>query len=90
MSTKFRRYDEKCQIKIKPKCVVCRSAALFHTKHYEDCIKDINRAIDSGYPKPEMLYRLYLRKAQCLKFLKMDFEGCLTDAMKVPLGIIYI
>lgn len=83
MSTKVRRDDENFQLNIKPKCNVCRSAALFHNQYYEDCIKDLDRALDCGYPKPEFLYRLYLRKALCLKFLKMDYEGCLTDAMKV-------
>jgi hypothetical protein len=62
-----------------------RSAAHFHTRNYKDCMKDLDRALDSGYPKPELLYRLHLRKAQCLKFLKMDYNDCLTEAMKVIL-----
>jgi hypothetical protein len=60
-----------------------RSAALFHMNFYEDCIKDIDRALASGYPKLQNLYNLHLRKAKCLKFLKKDHLGCLADATKV-------
>jgi hypothetical protein len=36
-----------------------------YNMYYEDiCIKDLDRALDCGYPKPEFTYRLmYLRKA---------------------------
>jgi hypothetical protein len=62
---------------------LCRSAALFHSKLFEDCIKDIDRALFSGYPKKQQLYSLYLRKAKCLKFLNKDYADCLAQAMKV-------
>jgi hypothetical protein len=52
-------------------------------KLYEECIKDIDRALVCGYPKKQQLYSLYLRKAKCLKFLKKDYVGCLADVMKV-------
>jgi hypothetical protein len=52
-------------------------------KLYEDCIIDIDRALDSGYPKNQKLYGLHLRKAQCLKFLKKDYAVCLADALQV-------
>jgi hypothetical protein len=50
---------------------------------YEDCIKDIDRALVCGYPNKQRLYKLHLRKAYCLKFLKRDFAACLDDAEKV-------
>jgi len=50
---------------------------------YEDCIKDVDRALASGYPKKQQLYSLHLRKAQCLKFLNRDYADCLADALKV-------
>jgi hypothetical protein len=52
-------------------------------KLFEDCIEDIDRALDSGYPKKQQLYSLYLRKVKCLKFLKKNYVGCLADTMKV-------
>jgi hypothetical protein len=63
--------------------VLCRSAALFHVKMFEDCIEDINRALAAGYPKEQQLYSLYLRKAQCLKFLDKDYADCLAEAIMV-------
>jgi hypothetical protein len=62
---------------------MCRSAALFQMNLFEDCIEDIDRAVDTGYPKKQQLYGLFLRKAKCLKFLKRDYADCLADAMKV-------
>jgi hypothetical protein len=50
---------------------------------FEDCIKDIDRALDAGYPKKQQLYSLYLRKAKCLKFLEKDYVDCLAETMKV-------
>jgi hypothetical protein len=61
----------------------CRSAALFQMNYYKDCIKDIDRALECGYPKPQLLYMLHLRKAKCLKFLKKDYDGCVADTMQV-------
>lgn len=52
-------------------------------KIYDDCIKDIDRALDLGYPKNQQLYSLHLRKAKCLKFLGKDYADCLDDAMQV-------
>jgi len=43
---------------------------------YEDCIKDIDRAISQGYPEDKQ-YKLYLREARCLKYLSEDFETSL-------------
>lgn len=50
---------------------------------YEDCIKDIDRALVAGYPKNQQLYTLHLRKAKCLKILKKNYSGCLADTFKV-------
>jgi hypothetical protein len=54
---------------------------------YEECIKDIDRALVCGYPKKQQIYSLYLRKAKCLKFLKKDYIGCLADVMKVLISV---
>jgi hypothetical protein len=62
---------------------MCRSAALFQMKYYEDCIKDIDRSLAAGYPKLQNLYLLYVRKAKCQKFLNEDYADCLADALKV-------
>jgi hypothetical protein len=53
---------------------------------YEECIKDIDRALVCGYPKNQQLYTLHVRKAKCLKFLGQDYEGCLADAMEVSIA----
>lgn len=42
-----------------------RSAALFKLKKYEDCIKDIDRALNSGYPD-KLKTKLLKRKGLCL------------------------
>jgi SET and MYND domain-containing protein 4 len=60
-----------------------RSAALFQMKLYEDCIKDVDRALALGYPKSQEIYSLHLRKAKCLKFLGKDYAECVADAIKV-------
>jgi hypothetical protein len=50
---------------------------------FEDCIKDVDRALNCGYPKKQQLYTLYLRKAKCLKYLNRDYLDCLDDSFKV-------
>ncbi|XP_076332160.1 protein-lysine N-methyltransferase SMYD4-like [Tachypleus tridentatus] len=45
-----------------------RSAALFHLHMYKECIKDIDRAFQQGYPR-ELSYKLYQRKGMCLRYL---------------------
>ncbi|XP_041367336.1 SET and MYND domain-containing protein 4-like isoform X2 [Gigantopelta aegis] len=42
-----------------------RSAALFHLEKIQDCLADINLALECQYPA-ESCYKLHLRKAQCL------------------------
>jgi len=39
---------------------------------YEDCLKDIDRAISHNYPD-NLKYKLLARKARCLKYLGRDF-----------------
>jgi tetratricopeptide (TPR) repeat protein len=46
-----------------------RSAVLFQLKEYELCIRDITRAFDNSYPN-NLMYKLFERKARCLKALK--------------------
>ncbi|XP_022244902.1 SET and MYND domain-containing protein 4-like isoform X2 [Limulus polyphemus] len=45
-----------------------RSAALFHLHMYKECLKDIERAFQQGYPQ-ELSYKLYQRKGMCLHYL---------------------
>jgi hypothetical protein len=52
-------------------------------KLYEDCFKDVDRALALGYPKSQQLYNLHLRKAKCLKFLGKDYAECVAEAFKV-------
>jgi hypothetical protein len=52
-------------------------------KLYEDCFKDVDRALALGYPKNQQLYNLHLRKAKCLKFLGKDYTECMAEAIKV-------
>ncbi|XP_046603722.1 SET and MYND domain-containing protein 4-like [Neodiprion virginianus] len=46
-----------------------RSAALYYMDNFKDCLKDIDLAINIGYPK-KLLYKLYIRNAQCYIKLK--------------------
>jgi tetratricopeptide (TPR) repeat protein len=45
-----------------------RSAALFHLKKYGAAIRDIDRALQRGYPQ-KMLYKIHERKGKCLRAL---------------------
>ncbi|ESO83273.1 hypothetical protein LOTGIDRAFT_169490 [Lottia gigantea] len=49
-----------------------RSAALYHLCKYEECLTDIERAVESGFPE-ESLYKLYTRRIQCRLQLN-DFQ----------------
>jgi len=51
-------------------------------KMYNDCLKDIERAISLSYPE-NLQHKLYLRKAKCLKFLGLDFEASLMKVKEV-------
>jgi len=55
-------------------------------KLYEDCLKDIERAITLGYPENKQPF-LYLRKAKCFKYLGQDFEISLEKAKQVSFFI---
>ena len=46
------------------KCFANRSAILFEWKRYEDCLREIERAMDAAYPK-ELVWLLLYRKAKC-------------------------
>ncbi|XP_063398238.1 SET and MYND domain-containing protein 4-like [Mytilus trossulus] len=41
-----------------------RSAVFFHQKSYDDCLSDIDLAIQNEYPK-SLIYKLHERKAKC-------------------------
>lgn len=45
-----------------------RSAVLFHIKEYDYCLKDIDMAIEIGYPQ-ELEYKLYFRACKSYKAL---------------------
>ena len=51
-----------------------RSAVLYHMEHYDAALKEIERAINAGYPK-EMMYKLKERKARCLLAKKNHKEA---------------
>ena len=42
-----------------------RSACYFALKHYQDCLTDIDLALEAGYPTYN-LYKLYIRQCKCL------------------------
>ncbi|XP_044017331.1 SET and MYND domain-containing protein DDB_G0273589-like [Aphidius gifuensis] len=48
-----------------------RSAVLFECNWFEDCLTDINHALENNYPD-NLKAKLYLRKACCLQVLKPD------------------
>lgn len=43
-----------------------RSAALYHLEEYDDCVRDVRRALAANYPN-EMAYKLYDREIKCLQ-----------------------
>ena len=51
-----------------------RSAVLFHAHAFDDCIKDIDRAIKYHYPE-KSVYKLHERKAKCLFNLQRPSEA---------------
>ncbi|XP_014236849.1 SET and MYND domain-containing protein 4-like [Trichogramma pretiosum] len=50
-----------------------RSAALFYMGKYKACIQDIELALECNYPAA-MMYKLYLRAAQCYSKLQKKIE----------------
>jgi len=50
-------------------CLANRSAVLLHLRDYSRCVRDIDLAIQCGYPKNN-LYKLYTRKAKCQQFIQ--------------------
>lgn len=69
-----------------------RSAVLYHMEHYDGALKEIERAINAGYPK-EMMYKLKERKARCMLAKKRHREALYAfqedikalDDSKIPL-----
>lgn len=69
-----------------------RSAVLYHLEHYDAALKEIERAINAGYPK-EMMYKLKERKARCMLAKKKHKEALhafqedikALDDCKIPL-----
>uniref|UniRef100_A0A8C7XD89 Protein-lysine N-methyltransferase SMYD4 n=1 Tax=Oryzias sinensis TaxID=183150 RepID=A0A8C7XD89_9TELE len=49
-------------------CYANRSAALYHLKHYQDCLDDIERALKAGYPS-HLAHKLQDRRTMCLNQL---------------------
>ncbi|XP_030386848.1 SET and MYND domain-containing protein DDB_G0284059 [Scaptodrosophila lebanonensis] len=60
-----------------------RSATLYHMDKHKECLIDVRRAIDLGYPK-DLIYKLYERQARCYMALKdyphsvSSFKKCIT------------
>ncbi|MGH0177490.1 UNVERIFIED_CONTAM: hypothetical protein FKN15_075098 [Acipenser sinensis] len=50
-------------------CYANRSATLLHLKHYQECLKDITRALSCDYPK-NLHPKLLGRRAECLSRLE--------------------
>ncbi|XP_061104789.1 SET and MYND domain-containing protein 4 [Conger conger] len=70
-------------------CLANRSAALFHLCLYQDCLEDIRRALDQGYPS-HLQQKLLDRKTQCLNRLgqrAQQKEGRINgDAKSISTG----
>uniref|UniRef100_UPI0037E8BBC5 SET and MYND domain-containing protein 4 n=1 Tax=Semicossyphus pulcher TaxID=241346 RepID=UPI0037E8BBC5 len=49
-------------------CYANRSAALYHLRHYQESLTDIDEALKNGYPS-HLLHKLEERRTQCLKHL---------------------
>ena len=62
-----------------------RSAALFHLKKYEDCLRDIEDALKAGYPA-DLQHKLYGRRGQCYQALKLNSEA--KVAFEVAKGLL--
>ncbi|XP_062870212.1 SET and MYND domain-containing protein 4 [Trichomycterus rosablanca] len=68
-------------------CYANRSAALFHLGFYDECLVDIQRALDEGYPS-QLQRKLLDRRSQCLnqlekqKHLKTLSAKCETQETK--------
>ena len=44
---------------------IFRSACFYVLKNYQDCLTDIELALEAGYPT-HMVYKLYIRQCKCL------------------------
>ncbi|CDQ96042.1 unnamed protein product, partial [Oncorhynchus mykiss] len=58
-------------------CYANRSAALFHLQRYRECLEDIDRALNHGYPS-HLKHKLQDRQAQCLNHFPNGTEGITT------------
>lgn len=56
-----------------------RSAVLFEAKWFEDCLSDINLALENNYPD-DLKTKLYFRKANCLQALKSHDQAAVNEA----------
>ncbi|KAM5182307.1 SET and MYND domain-containing protein 4 isoform 1-T2 [Mantella aurantiaca] len=52
-------------------CFANRSAVLFHLGHYSECLEDIDRAQEHGYPE-RLKSKVLQRQAECLQKLKQS------------------
>ncbi|XP_063058649.1 SET and MYND domain-containing protein 4 [Engraulis encrasicolus] len=55
-------------------CYANRSAALFHLRRYQECLEDISRALEHGYPS-HLQPKLLSRRAQCQACLPSHQPG---------------
>ncbi len=102
-NAKFRAHDNEGSLKVYTESIICspefgpelclgfgnRSASLYHSGHYEDCLQDIDLALNNRYPK-NLEYKLYQRRGQCQTKLgnfaeaKVAFEAAIEALEKVP------
>ncbi|XP_072099097.1 SET and MYND domain-containing protein 4 isoform X3 [Mobula birostris] len=62
-----------------------RSAALFHLQRYQECLEEIDRAEQHGYPS-ELQYKVWGRRAACLRRLDQYKEGPRVPGAQTPLS----
>ncbi|KAM4547210.1 SET and MYND domain-containing protein 4 [Fundulus diaphanus] len=53
-----------------PLCYANRSAALYHLQHFQECLDDIDRALNTGYPS-HLSKKLQERRAHCENHLSV-------------------
>ncbi|GIY03494.1 SET and MYND domain-containing protein 4 [Caerostris extrusa] len=62
-----------------------RSAALFHLLKNEECLKDIDKAVEYDYPR-DLRFKLLQRKGQC--WMKLNQPALALEALKESLKLL--
>ncbi|CAN9501140.1 unnamed protein product [Ophioblennius macclurei] len=63
-------------------CYANRSAALYRLQLYQDCLDDVHRALDSGYPS-HLAHKLQERRAACLRELPKGEKAAAANKEEV-------